>query len=58
MGDFFGFVSIESFLAVVAVTSGSVMATIPANSPTLVAGQLVKLHIEATLASVQVAIAR
>lgn len=50
-------VSVEAFLAVVAVAAGGVVAAVHAHASALPPRQLVQLHVEAAAASVQVAVA-
>jgi len=54
MVDGFVATSVESFLAVVTVATVGVVSTLDTNSSAHVTGQLVQLHVEATLARVQV----
>ena len=58
MIDRFVVVAVESFLAVVTVTSVSVVPTADTDAAADVPRQLVQLHVEATLTRVQVTLAR
>ena len=51
-------IAIESFLAVVTVASVGVVTTLDADSAADVSRQLVQLHVEATLACMEVTVAR
>lgn len=58
MRDGLGHVPEEALLAVVAVASGRVVATVHAHASALPPRQLVQLHVEAAAPGVQVAVAR
>jgi len=51
-------VAIEAFLAVVTVASVGVMSAVDTHASADVSGQLVQLHVEATLTSMPVTLAR
>jgi len=58
MVDWLVAAAIEAFLAVVTVTSVGVVTTLDTDSTADVARQLVQLHVEATLTSVLMTLAR
>lgn len=58
MSNGFGGVAVIAFFAVVAVPAGGVVAALEAHAAARATRQLVKFHVEAAPACVQVAIAR
>lgn len=58
VGDWFGWISVESFFAVIAMSSGGIMSTIHTNSARNTARKLVQLQIKTTASGVSVAVAR
>jgi len=58
MVDGFVATTIESFLTIVTVTTVRIMTTVDTNSATDETRQLIELHVETTLSSVQVTLTR
>lgn len=58
MSDGPGHVSVKALLAVVAVATCSVVATVHAHAAALPPRQLIQLHVEPTAAGMEVAVAR
>lgn len=56
MSDGLGDVTIETLLAIVAVASFGVVSALDTHSSTHLARQLVELHVEATLACMQITV--
>lgn len=57
VSDWSGHVPVEALLAVVAVASCCVVATVETDSTASTAGQLVQLHVKTTAAGMQIAVA-
>lgn len=58
VGDWFCWISVESFFAVIAMSSGGIMSTIHTNSTRNTARKLVQLQIKTTASGMSIAVAR